>query len=168
MYVVIFIDEPSLVRNNQDKDFENNNLINIISITLNTQAVNDNQVITKAYVDQFHYQKKRFRRDLGIDFYDESSDLIKNNQDKVFNDNKLTNSDSITVNRNPTLKNVVVNEKHLDDKAKNGSRRAQIPQKPLGPPISWILTQSLIYIISFFPYPTVRTSYIFRLNSVFL
>ena len=47
-YVDNSIDEPKLVRNIQDKDFNNHNLTNVNSITLNTQAVNDNQVITKA------------------------------------------------------------------------------------------------------------------------
>ena len=51
LYVVTDIDQSSLVRNNQDNDFNNNNLTNINSINLNTQAVNDNEVITKAYVD---------------------------------------------------------------------------------------------------------------------
>ena len=46
------LNEPSLVRNNEDNDFNNNKLTNINSITLNNQAVNDNQVITKAFVDQ--------------------------------------------------------------------------------------------------------------------
>ena len=69
MYVDASINESSLVRNNQDNDFNNNNLTNINSITLNTQAVNDDQVITKAYVDQFHQENERSRRDLGIDFY---------------------------------------------------------------------------------------------------
>ena len=76
-YVDNSIDKVSLVRNNQDNDFNNNNLANIHSITLNNQAVNDNQVITIAYVDQFHQENERSRRDLGIDFYDESSDLVK-------------------------------------------------------------------------------------------
>ena len=57
-YVDNAIDEVSLVRNNQDNDF-NNKLININGISLNTQAVNDNQVITKAYVDQFHIDNGR-------------------------------------------------------------------------------------------------------------
>ena len=35
-------------------------------------------------------------------------------------------------------------------KLENGTRRAQIPRKPLDPPISWIVTQSLIYITSYF------------------
>ena len=93
------IDQPSLVRNNQDNDFNNNNLTNINSITLNTQATNDNQVFTKAYVDQFQQEIERSRRDVGLDFYDESNDLVKNNQDNDLHDNKLTNLDSITINK---------------------------------------------------------------------
>ena len=114
-YVDTEIDQSSLVRNNQDNDFNNNNLTNINSITLNTQAVNDNQVITKAFVDQFHQENERSRRDLGIDFYNESNDLVKNNQDNNFNDNKLLNINSITINNNPTDDNHVSNKKYIDD-----------------------------------------------------
>ena len=89
LYVDTEIDQSSLVRNNKDNDFNNNNLTNINSITLNTQAVNDDQVITKAYVDQFHQENERSRQDVGLDFYDESNDLVKNNQDNDFNDNKI-------------------------------------------------------------------------------
>ena len=64
VYVDNAIDETSLVRNNQDNNFNNHNLTNINSITLNTQAVNNNQVITKAYVDQFPQESERSRRDL--------------------------------------------------------------------------------------------------------
>ena len=77
MYVDNSIDEPSLVRKNQDYDFNNNNLTNINSNTLNERAENDNEVLTKAYVDQFHNDNQRKRRDLGLDFHDESSDLVK-------------------------------------------------------------------------------------------
>ena len=115
LYVDTEIDQQSVVRNNQDNDFGNYNLTNINSITLNKQAENDNEVITKFYVDQFHQENERSRRDLGIDFYDESSDLVKNNQDNDFNDNKLTNINSITVNRNPNLDNEVTNKKYVDD-----------------------------------------------------
>ena len=58
----------SLVRNNEDNDFNNHNLTNKNSITLNTQAVNDDHVITKANVDQFHDDNELSRRELGIDF----------------------------------------------------------------------------------------------------
>ena len=115
VYVDNAVDESSLVRNIQDNDFNNNNLTNINCITLNTQAVNDNEVITKAYVDQFHQENDRSRRDLGIDFYDESTDILKNNQDNDFNDNKLTNINSITINNIPTDDNHVSNKKYIDD-----------------------------------------------------
>ena len=111
LYVDSSIDEVSLVRNNRDNDFGNYNLTNINSITLKKQAENDNEVITKAYVDQFHQENERSRRDLGIDFYDESSDIVKNNQDNDFNNNKLTNINSITINNNPTDDNHVSNKK---------------------------------------------------------
>ena len=115
LYVDNSIDESSLFRNNSDNDFGNYNLTNINSITLNKQAENGNEVITKAYVDQFHQDNEKSRRDLGIDFYDESSDLVKNNQDNNFNNNKLTNIDSIQVNGNPNSDNELVNKKYLDD-----------------------------------------------------
>ena len=115
LYVDNAIDESSLVRNYQDKDFKNNNLTNINNITLNTQAVNDNEVITKAYVDQFHQENERSRRNLGLEYYDESSDLVKNNQDNDLKDKKLNNLDSFTVNRNPTSVNELSNKKYIDD-----------------------------------------------------
>ena len=91
LYVDTEIDQVSLVRNNTDNDFGNYNLTNINSITLNKQAENDNEVITKAYVDQFHQENERSRQDLGIDFYNESNDLVKNNQDNdYYLDNKIT------------------------------------------------------------------------------
>ena len=115
MYVDNAVDQSSFVRNKQDNDFNNNNLTNINSITLNTQAVNDNQVITKAYVDQFHHENDGSRRDLGIEFYNESYDIVKNNQDNDLNDKKLKNLDSITINRNPSSDNEVSNKKYIDD-----------------------------------------------------
>ena len=82
------INETSFFRNSQDNDFGNFNLTKTTSITLNKQAKNDNEVFTKAYVDHFHQENERSRRDLGIDIYDESSDLVKNTQDNDFNDYK--------------------------------------------------------------------------------
>ena len=115
LYVDNSIDEPSLVRNNQVIDFNNNNLTNTKSNTLNKQAEKVNEVINKAYVDQFHQENERSRRELGLDFYDESNDLVKDNQDNDFNDIKLINLDSITVNRNPTSDNELSTKKNVDD-----------------------------------------------------
>ena len=66
-------------------------------------------------MDQFHQENDRSRRDVGLDFYDESSDLVKNNQDNDFNDKKLTNLDSVQVNRNPTSLFEVVDKNYIDD-----------------------------------------------------
>ena len=88
---------------------------------MNNQAVSDNHVITKSYVDQFHNDSERNRRDLGLEFFDESIDLVKNNQDNDLNDNKLTNIDSITVNREPTSNNELANKKYVDDSTGNGN-----------------------------------------------
>ena len=115
LYVDNALDELSLARINQDNNFNNHNPTNINSITLNKQAENDNEVITKAYVNQFHQENERSRRDLGIDFSDESNDLVKNVQDNDFNDNNLINIDSITVNRNLSSDNEVANKKYIDD-----------------------------------------------------
>ena len=115
LYVDNTIDETSLIRNNKDNDLGNYNLTNINSITLKKQAERDNDVITKAYVDQIHQEKERSRRDIGLDFYDESSDLVENNQDNDLNDNKLLNINSITVNNKPIHDNHVSNKKYIDD-----------------------------------------------------
>ena len=81
---------------------------------MNKQAEND-YVISKAYVDQFHQENERSRRDLGIDFYDESSDLVKNNQTNDFNDNIILNVRSIQINDNPSNNDHVVNKKFVND-----------------------------------------------------
>ena len=82
---------------------------------MNKQAENDKEVITKAYVDQFHQENERPRRDSGRDFYDQSSDLVKNNHDNDLNDRKLTILDSITINRDHSSDNEVANKKYIDD-----------------------------------------------------
>ena len=120
-YVDNSIDKSSLVRNNKDNDFGNYNLTNINSITLNKPAENDNEVITKAYVDQFRQENERSRPDVGLDFYNESNDLVKNNQDNKLNNKKLENLDSIRVNRKPSLDNEVTNKKFVDDTIGEGT-----------------------------------------------
>ena len=76
-------------------------------ITLNKEAENDNEIVTKAFVDQLHQENERSRRDVGLD-------LVKNNQDNNLNDTKLTNINSITFNNNPTDDNHVSNKKYID------------------------------------------------------
>ena len=61
LYLDKAIDEPILVIKNQDNDFNNHNLTTINSITLNTQAVNDDHVITKAFLDEFLQENKKIQ-----------------------------------------------------------------------------------------------------------
>ena len=72
------------------------------------------QVFAKAYVVQFHQENEQSQRDLGIDFYDEAMDILKNNQDNDLNDKKLKNLDSITVNREPNSDNELANKKVIN------------------------------------------------------
>ena len=88
------------------------------SIILNSALTSPKKIIetpTKAYIDSLHEENERSRRDLGKDFHEESNYLVKNNQDNDFNDNKLLNLDSVTVNRNPTLDNELSNKKYIDN-----------------------------------------------------
>ena len=121
LHVDFAIVEISLVKNNQGNNFNKHNLTKINSITLNTQGNNDNHVITKAYVDQIHNVIDRIRRDLGLSFYNEEVDLVRNNQDIDFKDKKLANIISITVNREPTSKNELANKKFVDDSIGDGN-----------------------------------------------
>ena len=47
--------------------------------------------------------------------------MVKNNEDNDLKDKKLTNLDSITVNRNPTSENKLANKKYVDDSVGDGT-----------------------------------------------
>ena len=66
-------------------------------------------------MDQLHNNIERNGRDLGSYVHNKSNDLVKDNQDDVFNDKKLTNIVSVTVNKNPTSANEVTNKKYVND-----------------------------------------------------
>ena len=109
------VDESSLLRLDANEQLELDKQDSIILNSTLTDPMTIIEIPTKAYIDSLHEENERSRRDLGIDFYDESGDLVKNNQDNNFNDNKLTNLDSVTVNRNPTSDNEVSNKKYIDE-----------------------------------------------------
>ena len=71
-------------------------------------------------MDQFHNDDERNRRDLGLDFCNESIDLVKDNQDIDFNVNELNNLDSVTINRNLDSDNEV-SKKYVDDSIGEGT-----------------------------------------------
>ena len=72
----------------------------------------DNQVITKAYVDQFDQENERSRRDLGLDFWIESSVLVIKPR-QISNANNFLNLNNIIVNRNPSSEKEVIKKKSL-------------------------------------------------------
>ena len=104
----------NLVRRDRDNDFDNHSLYNVSSISVTSQAVNDNELVSKAYVDSFHQENERTRRDVGLEFYDEANDLVKNNQNNDFNNYILTNIKNIQINDDPITLQDATNKKYVD------------------------------------------------------
>ena len=99
------VNEPSLLRLHPD---ENLWLDELDSIVLNSTLTSLKTIIelpTRSNVDSFH-GSRRNRRDLSSVF---------NDQDNEFDNNKVTNLYSVTVNRNPNLDNELSNKKYVDD-----------------------------------------------------
>ena len=74
------VDDASLLRLDPDEKLK---LDEPDSILLNSTLTSPKTIIelpTKSYVDSLHGENERSRRDLGIDFYDESSTLVRFNQ----------------------------------------------------------------------------------------
>ena len=83
----------------QDSTFLNSSLTSLTAPKIKIELP------TKSYVDGLH-ESSRNRRDLSSVF---------NDQDSEFDNNKLTNLDSVTVNRDPYLDNKLSNKKYVDD-----------------------------------------------------
>ena len=111
LYVDNSIDELSLLRLDFDEKLDLDNQDSIILSSTLTSPKTIIEIPTKAYIDSLHEEIERSRRDLGIDFYDESSDLVENNITKDFNDNIILNVRSIQINDDPSNDDHVVNKK---------------------------------------------------------
>ena len=93
----------------KSKSDEQNSIINNSSSTsLKTKI----ETLTKTFIASLHNENERNRKDLGLAFYDEKVDLVKNNQNNNFNHKELININSITFNREPTSDNEVKDKKH--------------------------------------------------------
>ena len=103
LYIDNCIDEPKIATCNQNKDFNKNNITNIISLTIKSETTDDNHNITKAFVDSLS-EKERNRLDLC---------LVMNNHITEFKNTKLTIVDSITVNRDSATDNELSNFKKV-------------------------------------------------------
>ena len=60
---------------NETLDLDNQDSILLISNLTEPKTVIE--IPTKAYIDSLQEENERSRRDLGIDFYDESSDRVR-------------------------------------------------------------------------------------------
>ena len=87
------IDEPTLVRNNENNDFDNQFLSTISQVTLTWEPTDVNHAVSKAYVDSLT-ENVGSRQDMSTVFSDQGNE---------FDNNNLTILDSIRVNRNRFL-----------------------------------------------------------------
>ena len=109
------VDESSLLRSDPEEKLNLDKQDSIVLDSTLTSPETIIQVPSKAYTDGSQKENEQSRRDLGMDIFDEPSDLVKNNEDSNLNDNKLTNLDSVTVNREPDSYNEVANKKYIDE-----------------------------------------------------
>ena len=113
---------PSIIKDTDHVDFNDKYLDNIRWIKVNEIPTVEEHLTPKiyvdnavsdviSYVDNLH-ENSRNRRDLSTVF---------NDQDNEFDNNKLTNLDSVTVNRNPSSDNELTNKKYIDDSIEEGT-----------------------------------------------
>ena len=111
-YVDNKFNDPSIIKNTDHVDFNAKDLDKVGWTKVNKMPAIEEHLTPKLYVENFIkdiksvivnlHELNRNRRDLSSVF---------NDQDNEFDDNKLTNLDSITVSRNPNLYNELANKK---------------------------------------------------------
>ena len=99
------VDEPYLLRLEPEGKLDLNEQDSIIPNSTLTSPKTIIELPTKSNVDSLHESSRR-RRDLSS---------VLNDQDNEFDNNKVTNLDSVTVNRNPSSDNELSNKKCIDD-----------------------------------------------------
>ena len=121
-YVDNIFNDSSIIKNTDHADFNNKFLDNVRMITINELPKWPNDLTPKIYVDNALsdvisyidnlHEINRDRRDLSSVF---------NDQDTEFDNNKLSNLDSITVNRDPNLDNELSIKKYVDNSKGEGT-----------------------------------------------
>ena len=115
-YVDNKFNDPSIIKNTDHVDFNGKYIDKVRWSKVNEMSEAPNDLVAKLYVEdalrdtlgyvnELH-ESSRNRRDLSSVF---------NDQDNEVDNNKLTNLDSVTVNRNPNLDNELANKKYIDD-----------------------------------------------------
>ena len=115
-YVDNNFNDPSILKNTDHVDFKAKSLDNVGWIKVNKMPAVEEHLTPKLYVDNAIHniisfvdglnEINRNRRDLSSVF---------NDQDNEFDNKKVTNLDSVTVNRNPSLDIESANKKYIVD-----------------------------------------------------
>ena len=115
-YVDNKFNDPSIIKNTDHADFNNNYLDNVRMVTVTDLPHWPNELTPKVYVDRALSELLSYVNELHeINRNKRDLSSVFNDQDNEFDNNKLTNLDSVTVNRNPNLDNELANKKYIDD-----------------------------------------------------
>ena len=115
-YVDKKFNDPSIIKNTDHADFKNNYLDNVRMITVTELPEWPNELTSKFYVDRALSELLSYVNELHeINRNKRDLSSVFNDQGNEFDNNKLTNLDSVTVNRNPNLVNELANKKYIDD-----------------------------------------------------
>ena len=96
-YIDNTINESSLLRLNSNETLDLNNQDSILFNSTKTLPITIIEIPTKAYIDSLHEEN------------------VKINRDNDFKNYRISNVESIRVNRNPSLDDEVSNKKNVDD-----------------------------------------------------
>ena len=116
IYVDNKFSDPSIIKITNHFDFNDKYLDNVRMISVNELPDWKNDLTSKFYVDRALSDTLSYVNELH-EINRDKRDLspVFNDQDNEFDNNKLTNLDSVTVNRNPNLDNELANKKYIDD-----------------------------------------------------
>ena len=121
-YFDIKINDPSIIKNTDHVDFNDKDIDNVRWIKVNHIPAVEEYLTSKLYVDNAIQQIMAFIDNLQeINRNGRDLSSVFNDQDNEFDNNKLTNLDSVTVNRNPTSSNEVSKKKYVDDSIGEGT-----------------------------------------------
>ena len=121
-YVDNKFNDSSIIKNPDHVDLNDKYLYNVRWVRVNEMPEAPNDLVLKRYVDNALLDILSYVNNL-IEINRNKQDLssVFNDQDNEFDNNKLTNLDSVTVNRDPNLDNELSNKKYVDDSIGEGT-----------------------------------------------
>ena len=105
------VNESSLLRLDPDEKLKPNEQDSIVPNSTLASPKTIIEISTKNYVDSLHVSSRNTRE----------LSLVFNDQDNEFDNNKFTDLDSVSINRNPSSDNELSNKKYVDDSIGEGT-----------------------------------------------